>query len=97
MISLCEAVYSKEEKTKIDKLYFKLISEKEKVLLAYELKKIRNNIDVKLFGGFSDEKTLRIRLDELGISLSEKYFDKLIQAKNMSKLISDINKRRNLF
>lgn len=97
LISLCEAVYAKNEKTKIDKLYFKLISEKEKVLLAYELKKIRNNIDVKLFGGFSDEKTLRIRLDELGVSLSERYFDKFIQAKNMSRLISDINKRRNLF
>jgi hypothetical protein len=95
--SLCDAVYSKEEKTSIDKLNFKLIAEKEKILLAYELKKIRTELNVKLFGGFSDEKNLRIRLDELGVSLGERYFDKFIESKNMSRIISDLNKRRNLF
>ena len=95
--ALCEAVYSKQEKTKIDKLFFKLLTERDKILLAYELKKIRKELNVKLFGGFSDEKTLRIRLDELGVSLRENYFDKFIAAKNMSRIISDLNKRRNLF
>ena len=95
--ALCDAVYSKQEKTKIEKLYFKLISEKEKVLLAYDLKKIRTRLDVKLFGGFSDEKTLRMKLDDLGISLRESYFDKFIESKNMSRIINDLNKRRNLF
>lgn len=97
LISLCEAVYSKEEKTKIDKLFFKLLVEKEKVLLAYELKKIRLEVDVQLVGGLSDEKSLRTKFDELGIFLSESYFDKMIKSKSMSKLINSLNRRRNLF
>ena len=95
--SLCEAVYSKKEKTKLDKLIFKLLSEQEKVKLAYELKKIRLNVDVQIVQGNSNEKELRAKLEELGINLSESYFDKFIESKNMSKIIERLNKKRNLF
>lgn len=94
---LCDAIYSKKEKSKLDKLCFKLLSEKEKVLLAYELKKIRLEVNVELDGGLSQENNLRTRLDELGVSLSESYFDKFIKSKNMSKIIAALNRKRNLF
>lgn len=88
---LCEKVYNKKIKTKIDKLYFQALESEEKLKLAYELKKIHTDLKIDLFGGISDQNRLSIEFENLEFHFKDSDFVKLINKKRLGKMITGLS------